>query len=363
MSNNDDYYKVLGINNRDVSESDIKKAYRKLALQHHPDRGGDAEKFKEIGEAYEVLSNTELRQKYDRFGKQGLNSNQGFGNDGSGMAGFNFGGNSPDDIFRQFFGDSGGFNFTQQQRRHVPQQIIKHELSLEHIYSGKTLKLNVPMKFNCETCDGSGHKNVPNAICSCEMCSGSGKIVRIQQMGQMIHQTTNSCPKCNGHGKTIISQYVCDTCHGNKQIERTETILKEIPAGVKHGERFLITHQVTPKEKKIITIVIYTKKHDVFSRDQNNHDLHMNHSMSLADATCGCNVNIPFLDGSNKIVPINQLIKPNSKTCIKNLGLPQRHRHEDKGSLFIHFNINFPESLPLSIDEKKQLRKLLDKTT
>ena len=232
-----DYYEVLGVS-KSADGSEIKKAYRKIAMKYHPDKNpGNTEaedKFKEAAEAYEVLSDSDKKAKYDRFGHAGVNGQGGFGASG-GMTmddifdqfGDSFGGGSP---FGSFFGGAQGGKRTRGTRGSNLR--IKVALTLEEIASGVTKKIKVKKQVQCSTCKGSGAKNA-GAVKTCGTCGGNGVVrqVRSTFLGQM--QTTTTCPNCQGTGEIVTDK--CNTCRGSGSVYGDETVEIEIPAGVEEG--------------------------------------------------------------------------------------------------------------------------------
>ena len=298
-----DYYEILGVN-QSASVDELKKAYRKIAIKYHPDKNPDdptaEEKFKEAAEAYEVLSNTEKRQRYDRFGHQGVNG-----------GGFGGGGMSMDDIFSQFsdiFGGgspfesffSGGAGSRSARRRKGSNLRIKLKLNLDEIANGAEKKIKVKRYTSCGTCGGNGAKN-GTSLQTCGNCQGSGQVKKVvnTMLGQMVSAST--CPVCNGEGK-IISQN-CETCHGEGRILEEEVIPVKIPAGVSEGMQLSMSGKGNvPKRGGIpgdLLIVVEEEDHEILKREGNNiiYDLYIN----FADAALGTSMEIPTINGKVKI--------------------------------------------------------------
>ncbi len=293
MANKRDYYEVLGVN-RDASDEDLKKAYRKLAMKYHPDRNPDdktaEDKFKEAKEAYEVLTEADKRRAYDAYGHAGVNPNMGGGPGGEGFGGFSeaFG-----DIFGEIFG--GGRRGGQQIYRGADLR-YNMEITLEQAARGTETKLRIPTLEACETCHGSGAKPGTQAK-TCHTCNGVGQ-VRMQQGFFSLQQT---CPTCHGTGKVIPDP--CQTCDGQGRVRNHKTLSVKIPAGVDDGDRIRLagegeagTNGGPPGD---LYVVVQLKPHSVFQRD--GADLHCEMPISFTVAALGGEIHIPTLDGEAKI--------------------------------------------------------------
>lgn len=285
-----DYYEVLGVA-KGVSEDEIKKAYRKLAMKYHPDRNPDdntAEaKFKEASEAYEILSDAEKRSAYDRMGHAAFD----------GMGGGQQSGNFQDmfgqfgDIFGDIFNGRGQGGGQQRQRRGADLRYVM-ELSLEEAVKGVKKNVTFTAPAACTSCDGKGAKN-PNDVQTCGMCKGAGQ-VRMQQGFFAVNQT---CPTCHGRGKTVKNP--CNVCHGSGVKDKPRTLEVSIPAGVDNGDRVRLTGEgeaggagVQPGD---LYVEIVVREHNMFQRD--GADLYMEVPISFTDAALGKEVEIPTLDG------------------------------------------------------------------
>jgi len=288
-----DYYEVLGVS-RDASEADLKKAYRRQAMKHHPDRNtDDAEeaeaKFKEAKEAHEILSDANKRAAYDQYGHAGVDPSMG-GRPGAGGGGFEdaFG-----DIFGDIFGGGGGGRRGGQQRAQRGADLQYNlELSLEDAVFGTEVKIHVPTLVSCETCDGSGAKKGTSAT-TCTTCGGAGQ-VRMQQGFFAVQQT---CPQCRGKGKMISDP--CGDCHGQGRKQEQKTLSVKVPAGVDTGDRIRLAgegeageHGAPPGD---LYVQMHVKPHDIFARDDN--DLHCEMPISIGTAALGGEIEVPTLNG------------------------------------------------------------------
>lgn len=349
MAQKKDYYEILGVDKK-ASKDDLKKAYRKVALQYHPDRNPDnkeaEQKFKEAAEAYEVLSDDDKRARYDQFGHAGVD-NQGGGYQG----GFS----NMEDIFSQFsdiFG--GGFSNRGRQTRGRGQRgadlRIKVSLSLEEINEGVNKKIKVKKYVDCKPCNGSGAKD-KNSVKTCHTCNGSGYVRRVQQtfLGQM--QTTAPCPTCNGSGETITNK--CGSCKGEGRVYGEEMISLDIPAGVHEGLQLSMGGKgnagMNGGEPGDLLINIKEKEHEHFTRDGNNilYELDVN----FADAALGTSLEVPSLSGNVKIT-LPQGTPSGKIFRLRGKGLPSIQGYE-RGDQLIHINIWVPTNL--TAEEKKAL--------
>jgi molecular chaperone DnaJ len=297
MAEKRDYYEVLGVS-KDASEAEIKKSYRKLAMKYHPDRNPNDEsaeaKFKEVKEAYEVLTNSQKRAAYDQFGHAGV-SGVGAEPGGAGFGGFQ-GFQGFGDIFGDIFGDvfSGG------RGRAGPQQGAdlgyNLNLDLEDAVHGTTVKIQVPTWVKCEECDGTGAKK-GNGPTTCPTCGGRGQ-VHMQQGFLRIEQT---CPECHGRGQTIKNP--CYKCHGQGRTQEQKTLSVKIPAGVDNGDRIRLAGEgeagIYGAPAGDLYVQINLNPHPIFVREDN--DLLCEVPISIVTATLGGELNIPTLEGRVKL--------------------------------------------------------------
>jgi len=280
-----DYYEILGID-KSASDADLKKAFRRLAMKHHPDRNPDdseTEKlFKEAKEAYEVLSNPNKRAAYDQFGHAGVNQSAGGGFGGAGF------GDAFSDIFGDIFGGGGGRS---RVRKGADLQ-YNLELSLEDAVAGTTVKIKVPTMKHCTSCSGSGAKQGSSPE-TCETCGGHGQ-VRMQQGFFSVQQT---CPKCRGAGTTISDP--CQTCHGVGRVKEHKSLSVDVPAGVDNGDRIRLSGEGEAGEAGAppgdLYVQMHVKPHTIFERD--NADLYCEVPISIVTAALGGELEVPSLNG------------------------------------------------------------------
>ncbi|MBB5018241.1 molecular chaperone DnaJ [Chitinivorax tropicus] len=288
-----DFYEVLGIN-RDASEEDIKKAYRKLAMKYHPDRNPDnpqaEEKFKEAKEAYEILSDSQKRAAYDQYGHAGVDPQAGMGGGGAGFGGF---ADAFGDIFGDIFGGARGGRSNVYRGADLRYNL---EITLEEAARGCDKQIRIPTMDECKTCDGSGAKPGTQAK-TCSTCGGHGQ-VRMQQGFFSIQQT---CPTCHGTGKVIPDP--CRDCHGAGRVKSHKTLSVKIPAGIDEGDRIRLAgegeHGTNGGPSGDLYVQLHLKPHSVFQRD--GVDLHCEMPISFTTAALGGEIEIPTLEGAAKI--------------------------------------------------------------
>ena len=341
-----DYYEVLGVN-RDASEEDIKKAYRKLAMKHHPDRNPDnpkaEEHFKEAKEAYEILSDAQKRAAYDQYGYAGVDPQAGMG--GAGAQGFGNFADAFGDIFGDIFGGS-------RQRSNVYRGAdlrYNMEITLEEAARGTETKIRIPVMAECETCHGSGAKPGTQPT-TCSTCGGHGQ-VRMQQGFFSIQQT---CPKCHGSGKMVSSP--CGSCHGDGRVKQQKTLSVKIPAGVDEGDRIRLSGEgeagVNGGPPGDLYVVIHLKKHSIFEREGG--DLHCEMPISFTVAALGGEIEIPTLEGHAKMrIPAET--QTGAKFRLRGKGIKPLRSHEH-GDLICHVLVETP--VKLTERQKELLREL-----
>ncbi|KAL1917481.1 uncharacterized protein VTP21DRAFT_3874 [Calcarisporiella thermophila] len=344
------YYDQLGVP-PDASESEIKKAYRKLALKYHPDKNPEAgDKFKEISHAYEILSDERKRQLYDQYGEEGL---QG---DGMGP------GISPEDLFSQIFGGFGGFGGgsrgpTGPRRGKDMAHALK--VSLEDLYKGKTSKLALQKHVICSKCEGKGGKE--GAVQQCAECHGQGVKITMRQMGPLVQQIQQTCPECRGEGEIIRDEDRCKQCNGKKITNERKVLEVHIDKGMREGQKITFSGEgdqlpgVIPGD---VIIMLEEKPHPRFKRKGD--DLFCDVKIDLLTALAGGKFHVEHLDDRVLAVDIlpGEVIRPGDIRVINGEGMPQ-HRTHNHGNLYIKFEVEFPQPNWTSPDKIAQLESIL----
>ncbi len=359
-----DYYEILGTT-KSATADEIKKAYRKVAMQYHPDRNpGDKaaeEKFKEAAEAYEILSDADKKAQYDRYGHAGVSGN-GRGGFGGGTGGMNmddifsqFGDIFGEDMFGSFFGGGQRGGRGQQRSRGIrgSNLRVKLKLTYEEIAKGVTKNIKVKKHVVCTTCSGSGAKD-KGSVQNCGTCGGSGQVRRVQNtfLGQM--QTVTTCPTCNGEGTTVTAK--CTSCKGEGRVYGEETVSIDIPAGVQEGMQLNISGRGNAGERGggpgDLIILIEEEQHKELHREGLNvaYELHL----SFTDAVFGTQIEVPTIDGRAKIkIPAGT--QSGKIFRLKGKGFPAVNSYE-KGDQLIQVSVWTPQHL--SSEEKAILEKL-----
>ena len=341
-----DYYEVMGVQ-RNASEAEIKKAYRRLAMKHHPDRNPDDHTaevaFKEAKEAYEILSDTQKRAAYDQFGHAGVDSSMGGGPGGATGFGDVFG-----DIFGDIFGGAAGGGGRQQGRQRGADLRYNLELGLEDAVKGSEIKIKVPTHVVCKTCDGSGARPGSKPT-SCASCGGNGQ-VRMQQGFFSVQQT---CPTCRGQGTTINDP--CPTCHGSGQKQKTKTLSVKVPAGVDDGDQIRLAGEGESGGKGGVAgdlyVVIRLKPHPIFNREGN--DLYCEMPVSFSVLTLGGELEVPTL-GGRAILKIPAESQTEKVFRLRNKGV-KNVRNGVVGDLYCKVSIETPVNL--TKQQKERLRE------
>ena len=361
--NKRDYYEVLGVE-KTASADEIKKAYRKAAMKYHPDRNpGDAvaeEKFKEVGEAYEILSDDQKRSRYDQFGFAGVDPNYGAG---AGAGGYGFGGGGFGgfgdfgDIFSEFFGGGASSRASSANAPRRGENVMAHlELTFEEAAFGCEKEVSSQRIENCAACSGSG--SADGAVETCATCRGSGQVRTTQNFMGMAMQSTSVCPKCGGKGKTIKNP--CNTCKGKGKVRKTNRVKVKVPAGVDEGQSVRVRNEgcvgTNGGPNGDLLVEIYIKRHPIFTRQ--NMDVLCEVPISFAQAALGAQIQVPTLDGK---VPydIPEGTQTGTTFTLLGKGIPDVHNPRRRGNQRFTVVVETPTRLT---KEQKELLRQLDGT-
>jgi molecular chaperone DnaJ len=332
-----DYYEVLGVG-RDADDAALKSAFRKLAMQHHPDKNpGNKEaelKFKELNEAYQVLSDPQKRQAYNQFGHRAFENGGG----GGGPGGPEFG-DFMSDIFDQFFGGGGGRQRGQGGRERGADLRYNLEISLEEAFQGKAATIRVPSSITCETCTGTGAKPGTKPK-QCQTCGGYGRV----RASQGFFSIERTCPTCQGRGEVIDDP--CRACGGAGRVTREKNLSVNVPAGVEDGTRIRLAGEGEAGAKGGPTgdlyIFLSVKPHAIFQRDGS--DLFCRVPISMTKAALGGEVEVVTLDGAKAMVTIPPGTQTAKQFRLKRKGMPVL-RSSDVGDLYIQVQVETPQNL------------------
>ena len=339
-----DYYQILGVE-RSADQAAIKSAFRKLAMKYHPDRNpGDEEaekKFKEIGQAYEVLSDEQKKAAYDRFGHAAFeNGGMGGGGGPGGMGGFSAGAFS--DIFEDIFGDFMGGGARARSRNSAQRGAdLKYDLtiSLEEAFSGIEKDVTVPSSEACETCEGTGARPGTRPT-TCGTCNGAGR-VRAQQGFFTVERT---CPSCQGQGQVITEP--CDDCGGQGRVRKTRTLQVDVPAGVEDGTRIRLTGEGEAGLRGgpfgDLYLFIHIKDHELFERD--GPDLYCDVDVPMVTAALGGEVEVPTIEGGRVKIRIPEGTQTSTKFRLRGSGMTQLRR-KTRGDMFVELRVETPTNL------------------
>lgn len=352
MATKRDYYEVLGLT-REASKDEIKSAYRRLAKQYHPDvnkEDGAEEKFKELSEAYSVLSDDEKRASYNRYGHAAFQGNAGMSD---------FGGFTVDDIFEQFFGSFGGSSRGGSARRGPRRGAdLRYELSItfDEAMHGAQKDIEITRAEICPTCSGKGAEPGTEPQ-RCATCKGAGEVRQVRQtfLGSMVNVST--CPTCNGTGETIATP--CHTCKGRTRVRNTKKLTVNIPPGVDTGTQIRLSSEGEPGSSGgpagNLYVVLGVQPHPYFRR--RGDDIWMEFNLNIAQAALGADVVVPTVDGEEKIkIPAG--IQPGTVVPLRHKGVPRLQR-SGRGDQFVVINVAIPTSLNA---EQKKIMKDLSKT-
>jgi len=348
----EDYYETLGVA-RNASEAELKKAYRRLAMKHHPDRNPDnkdsEEQFKAAKEAYEVLSDPQKRAAYDQFGHAGVDPSAGGGFHGGGGGGASPFGDIFDDVFGDIFGGRQGGRTGRGRGADLRYNL---ELSLAEAVNGTTVKVTIPTATTCTTCEGSGAKKGTSAK-TCPTCGGQGQ-VRMQQGFFSIQQ---ACPRCKGSGQIIAEP--CRTCHGSGRVQDTKTLSVKVPPGVDTGDRIRLSGEGEAGEHGgpagDLYVQIHVRAHPIFTRE--GRDLYCEVPISFVTATLGGELEVPTLEGR---VVLKVPAETQTGKVFRLRGKGVRSVHDSReGDLLCCVNIETPVHLN---DEQRELLKQFDES-
>ena len=352
--NKRDYYEVLGLE-KGASADEIKKAYRKMAMKYHPDRNPDdpsaEEKFKEVGEAYEVLSDEDKRARYDQFGHAGVDPNFNAGYGGGGFGGFGGFGDFGD-IFSDFFGGGGGRSGANAPRR-GENVGIRLEVTFEEAAFGVEKEVTVPRIENCGVCAGTG--SADGAVETCDRCRGTGQVRVTQNFMGMQMQSTAACPQCNGKGKVIRTP--CTTCKGKGKVRRNHKLNVKVPAGVDSDQTVRVRGEGSvgsnggPNGDVMVEILI--KRHKIFERDGMNVLCEM--PISFTQAALGAEIVVPTLDGKVKYT-IPEGTQTGTVFRLKDKGIPDVYNRNRRGDQLVRVVVETPTRL--TKEQKELLRQL-----
>lgn len=339
-----DYYEVLGVN-KDASADEIKKAFRRAAVEHHPDRGGDEAKFKEVNEAYEVLKDPGKKQRYDQFGHAGVGGNGAGGNPFGGFGGqgqnvnFDFGDMGLGDIFNSFFGGGGGQRQTRQARGNDVESRV--EISFEQAVFGTEIELNLNLEDTCEHCKGTtaepGHD-----LKTCDTCKGSGQVVSVTRTVFGNIQQATTCPTCKGAGK--VPEKSCTVCHGKGTKPNKQKVDLKIPAGIDDGATIRLREHgeaIANGPKGDLYISIRVKPHKKFTREG---DLILSEEhIDMASAALGAEIEVETVDGPIKMkVPAGT--QSHSDFKLSNHGVPHL-KAKTRGAHIVTLIVDTPTKL------------------
>ena len=346
MSTKRDYYEVLGVD-KNADAQALKKAYRKLAMKYHPDRNPDnkeaEEKFKEINEAYEVLSDDDKRRTYDQFGHEGVNGQGGFG--GQGFGGQGFGGF--EDIFGDMFGDifGGGFGGSRARRRGTERgSDIRHSINItfEEAAFGKKTSIKVNRSEECSECNGSGAKPGTSKK-TCPTCNGAGEVRTVQRTPFGNIASSRTCSTCEGEGEVVESP--CPKCSGKGSTRKVKTIEVDIPAGIDDGQMIKLSGQGEIGSKGgargDLYLIVNVAPHPLFTREGN--DIHFEMPITFVQAALGDEIEVPTLDGKVKY-KVPEGTQTGTVFRLREKGIP-RLRGNSRGDQYVKVVVDVPKKL------------------
>ncbi|KAG0162379.1 DnaJ- protein scj1 [Apophysomyces sp. BC1034] len=343
-----DYYNILDLP-RDATKSQIKKHYKKLSRVYHPDKNPDDDKasakFMEIADAYNVLSDDELRSIYDRYGEEGLEQHKAGGGGGSPFQ-------NPFDVFSHFFGGGGGFGGREQghQERRGPDMQVQIEVSLEDLYNGASIDVDISKQVVCDHCHGSGARRAEDIV-TCSVCSGRGvTVTRVQIAPGMVQQFQQTCNTCGGKGKVIKAS--CPLCGGQKVRRANEDYTLHIDKGMKNGQTIVLEQEADEYPDAIPGDVIFsisTVPHPVYERRGDN--LYTKQHISLIEALVGFTKKLTHLDGSTVTLTREGVTQYGFVQTIKGEGMPHHDHSSEHGDLFVEYKVVFPTHIDNNVVE------------
>ncbi|QLH03983.1 molecular chaperone DnaJ [Nitrosopumilus oxyclinae] len=341
-----DYYEVLGVS-KSSSPDEVKQQYRKLALKFHPDRNKSSEAgehFKEISEAYAVLSDPEKKQIYDQHGHAGVDGKYSSEDIFQGAQGGGF-----DSIFESIFGrGGGGFGFNQQQQQ-GSDLLYETHVTLEEVLHGKKMEINLQKQIQCDICNGSGAKPGTNKK-TCGTCNGQGQVRQTRNMGFASFVTAAPCSACRGQGSIIETP--CNECKGQGKKKGSKTVTFDIPPGIDSGDYTVSGegNEIPDGVNGDLIVRIRVQPHSKFNRD--GKDIFYDHDISMIDAALGCEITVPTLEGTEKI-KVDAGSQPNTIIKLKGKGVTHIN-YRGKGDQFVRIVVNVPKKL------NKHQKNLLD---
>ena len=354
-----DYYEILGIS-KSADEGEIKKAYRTLAKKYHPDMNPNdksaEKKFKEVNEAYEILSDPEKKSRYDAYGHAGIDPNINMGGGGFGGGGFDFGGIGVDDILNSFFGGFSSSSYSSSDRRNaqqrgddIHQRII---ISFEEAVFGCVKEINYTRIETCEECSGSGASK-GSSVETCSACSGTGTVKTQRRTPLGIMQSTKTCDECHGSGKIIKSP--CGTCKGIGRVRKSSKKEVVVPAGIDDGQKVAVRNQgnagINGGMAGDLIITVGVRPHAVFERE--GYNIFCEIPITFVEAALGAEIEVPTLEGSEKY-NIPEGTQTSSVFTLKNRGVQNINNAKNRGDLYFKVTVEIPTGL--SEKQKTALR-------
>lgn len=340
MTTERDFYEVLGVE-RGAGDGEIKRAFRRLAQQWHPDVNKEPhaqERFKEINEAYQVLSDPQRRQAYDMFGRAGLGGAGADAGFGQGFAGFT-------DIFDAFFGGAAAAGSARRARPQAGSD-LRYDLRItfEEAVLGAEKEIEFPVLGRCETCEGSGAKAGTSPI-TCPQCNGRGELRQVRQtmLGQMV--SVAPCPRCRGEGKVV--EEACETCRGDGRTQRRRTLRVSIPAGIDEGHQIRLSNEgeVGPRggPPGSLYVAVHVADHPSLTREGT--ELYYEADISIAQAALGTKLSVPTVEGDEVEVEVKAGTQPGTELRLRGRGVPHLRRHTSRGDLHVILNVAVPTRL------------------